>query len=401
MASPRLPLLSIAVAFSVLALLLGALCGACGQGSSPDAPAGSPLPGDDAGGAADEADATDDARPGSADGGDAAADAAVADGALADGAAPPPDASCVAHSVGGLCEGGAGDAGDLVVVDGGADDAGCIDGWCRPFATNQVTFNAVWASGPGDVWAAGVTGNMAHWDGSSWSCCVFESDAGAPNPATIYGLWGSAANDLWAVGDSLRHWDGASWTDSAIPGNAGTLYGVWGSGAADVWAVGSGGHVVHWTGAVWADVSSGTFDTLLGVHGSSATDIWAVGAAGATTHWDGHAWTAHPIALPGSARLRAVHAFGPDDAWAVEQFGTIYHWDGCAWSAVARTSTILTALWGSGPSDLWALGLGGFAHWDGCSWREVTSASLAANAAFGIGARTWGAGIDAVFALSP
>jgi hypothetical protein len=40
--------------------------------------------------------------------------------------------------------------------------------------------------------------------------------------------------------------------------------------------------------------------------------------------------------------------------------GSIEHWDGSAWSAAANpTSNALHAVWGSGPADVWAVGIDG------------------------------------------
>jgi hypothetical protein len=83
---------------------------------------------------------------------------------------------------------------------------------------------------------------------------------------------------------------------------------------------------------------------------------------GSIVHWDGSAWST--VASPTTGVLIGVWGSGPSDVWAVGYDisinGTIEHWDGSAWSTVPNpTSSVLHAVWGSGPRDVWAVGLNG------------------------------------------
>ncbi len=58
--------------------------------------------------------------------------------------------------------------------------------------------------------------------------------------------------------------------------------------------------------------------------------------------------------------LFGVWGSGPSDVWAVGWGGTILRWDGRAWARVSSGATVdLLGVWGSGPSDVWAVGEGG------------------------------------------
>jgi len=99
-----------------------------------------------------------------------------------------------------------------------------------------------------------------------------------PQGNELNAVWGSGASDAWTVGriGTVLHWDGAIW--SKVPsGTTNVLNGVWGSAPNDVWAVGWGGLIVHWNGSVWTSVSSDTALDLYGIWGSAANDVWAVG----------------------------------------------------------------------------------------------------------------------------
>jgi hypothetical protein len=82
--------------------------------------------------------------------------------------------------------------------------------------------------------------------------------------------------------------------------------------------VGSGGTVLHWNGALWAPVASGTTVDLGGVWGRSSTDVWIAGS------------------------------------------GTVLHWDGTQWKSKAVNATRpLSAIWGSSAGSTWVVGGGG------------------------------------------
>jgi hypothetical protein len=168
-----------------------------------------------------------------------------------------------------------------------------------PVASNAKTpepLKAVWGSGPDDVWAVGGSNSlngssamMLHFDGHVWSDLTPAFNPGGPALPGLEAVWGSGPNDVWAVGGTfgnsslVAHWDGKAWTASPTVA-ASELHGVWGSGPDDVWAVGAGGVALHWTGTNWATRDSGTHDELFGVWGLGADDVWLVGADGAILH---------------------------------------------------------------------------------------------------------------------
>jgi hypothetical protein len=88
-------------------------------------------------------------------------------------------------------------------------------------------------------------------------------------------------------------------------------------------------------------------------------------------------WT--PVAVPTSADLTAVWGSGSGDVWAVGDAGTAIHWNGSAWTAW-RTATTgdLSAISGSGPDNVWAVSpgpsTGQVIRFDGTSWSVMRSA---------------------------
>ncbi|MGC4121752.1 MAG: carboxypeptidase regulatory-like domain-containing protein [Myxococcales bacterium] len=172
----------------------------------------------------------------------------------------------------------------------------------------------------------------------------------------LQAVWGTGPDDVWAAGDlgTLIHWNGVVWTVVPSP-TTNRLHNLWGAAADDVWAVGDGGTLLHWDGSTWASSPSGTTEGFWAVWGSSTDDVWAVG--GAVRHWDGTAWSNVPT--PEAALqygVAAIWGSSSNDVWAVGSVGTRIRWDGCRWSCVycgfvGNNTTF--GLWGTSPNDLW------------------------------------------------
>lgn len=260
-----------------------------------------------------------------------------------------------------------GEAGTLLHHDGKS--------WKAAVSPTRLALFAVWGAGPHDVWAAGGSwedrgdgadhdqGVILHYDGKAWSVTA---DA---LPAALQALWGTGPRDVFAVGSegAIYHYDGDAWTEMPQRTRS-TLRGLWGASAKDVWAVGDDGVVLHYDGRTWSTRWSRPRADFQAVWEAAPDDVWAVSKYGTILHRDAGGWSVTESGTTQS--LRAVWASGPSDAWAAGDHGVLLHWDGAAWSA--RKSGVekdLTALWGAGPGDVWA---GGertvLLHYDGRAW---------------------------------
>ncbi len=232
-----------------------------------------------------------------------------------------------------------------------------------------------------------------------------------PSSDGLAGVWVNNENDAWAVGETtILHWTGAAW--SLVPsGTMNDLAAIWGTGADDVWAVAGGwggngnfANLIHWDGQTWAPWSSPTAMNLHGVWGRAADDFWVGGESGvegAIFHYDGQSWTTEfdsasygPLAFAGD---------GGADVWAVgemigpassDDFAMRRNSDG-SWSPVATgTNQLLEAIWASGTGDAWAVGYDTkpIIHWDGTAWAPASGPAAAL-------AAIWGAQSDNVWAV--
>lgn len=141
-----------------------------------------------------------------------------------------------------------------------------------------------------DVWAVGSAGTILHYDGE------WKSLSSSPTAVELDAVWGSGPNDVWVAGWSRQVFhskNGSVWTTHQMPNPVSTespdfrLTGGWGS-ASDTWVVGFVGNtstnvgtgaMFHWDGVTWSAVTMGARNIPFAIWGNSQ-DIWVVGHAG-------------------------------------------------------------------------------------------------------------------------
>ncbi|MEO8841255.1 MAG: hypothetical protein ABI591_03710 [Kofleriaceae bacterium] len=248
---------------------------------------------------------------------------------------------------------------------------GTTFGWVDEGARIQNR-NTIVATSASNAWVLGE-GPARHWDGSAWN------DVTMPATGYLHGAFALSPTNIYAAGDSgsLIHYDGTSWTKiTGIPTQTWTLYAVWASGPSDVYAIGYLGNLSHWDGSTWTSAWSGaTTNHVYGLHGFSATDIWGAAQNGTIIHKTATGWTS---THPGTYDLYSVWGASANDVWVGGEFGHTFHWNGTAWSEVTTPATTdyadLHAIRGTSSTDVWAAGGNGMLyHWDGTAWSRMQS----------------------------
>jgi len=278
--------------------------------------------------------------------------------------------------------------------------------WTVIFSDPTAAVSSVWGRGPNDVYVAGTSfsggalnGEIHHFDGHGWLSMTlpftFITRLGGTARRTFTGgvlgdiwaldrLWwapvlSSNAGDLagWArdrgalvvtSGWKAWHYDGARRTERPLPWLSPKA--LWGAGPNDVYAVGNVG-IAHFNGSAWAAIPS-RYSALLDVFGLGTDDVDAVGSeAGQSVvaHVDGGTWqTVHTS----SSRLSAIWASSPTDVFAAGDSGALDHFDGTTWTPMdSGTDQALLYLSGTGPSDVYAAGGPTLIHFDGAVWAPV------------------------------
>ncbi|HLK38070.1 MAG TPA: hypothetical protein VKU41_15015, partial [Polyangiaceae bacterium] len=249
----------------------------------------------------------------------------------------------------------------------------------NPLPTTNSLY-AVWEASPTDIWAAGDLGTIEHFDGSQWTL----SPSGTSK--ALRAMWGTSSSDVWAVGDAatVLHWNGTAWSAMTSPANV-DLRGIWGLNGNQVWMAGGSGSgsplagaVVSWNGSSLSTLFSSTTARFDSIWAAAPDKIWVGGMdttlTGTVWSWDGAAWTSSvPVNGPyGSVSL--LWGSGPSDIWALIGTSHTLYWNGSFWTDVSSTargsaeryaSQAENTWWGTGPNDVWTPG--GY-HWDGGAW---------------------------------
>lgn len=143
---------------------------------------------------------------------------------------------------------------------------------------------AVWGSGPDDVWLVGEGPRIVHWNGSTWNTVEPEGS----DPFHLTTVWGTSKSDAWAFGNGLGqklalHWNGAAWKPVEFPGISGSVSAVWGDAPNHYLATANGlyeGHnplrCLRFDGSAWSPEGCPATD-LRAVRGIPGAGIWAVG----------------------------------------------------------------------------------------------------------------------------
>jgi len=194
--------------------------------------------------------------------------------------------------------------------------------------------------------------------------------------SNLNGLWGMAVGSLFAVGEGglIVAFDGGGWTQQfdakLVPGDFKAIHG---SGAQTIWAVGTKGSAAHFDGTTWQPGDLGGADANA-VYIADVLNGWAGTTSGLYRMQDGATWT--PYFESGlSINALGLHGSGPDDVWAVGMTGKIAHWDGKSWKMVpSGTSIALRAVHALSPGEAWAVGEAGqILKWNGAKWSPVAS----------------------------
>ncbi len=97
-------------------------------------------------------------------------------------------------------------------------------------------------------------------------------------------------------------------------------------------------------------------------------------------------WTCVTGTVGANVWLNGIWGSSPSDLFAVGDGGAAYHYNGTAWSVLPTgTSSNLYDIWGTSPNNVYAVGVGTIQHWNGSGWSSVTSPSAVLRGIYGSG----------------
>lgn len=315
--------------------------------------------------------------------------------------------------------------GSINATEGVYIDDVVVDTTCE-FKAGASLFPTLWgvdAIAEDEVYAVGLGGTIARYDGNSW-----KPETGTGNNVTWGGIFGSdEATALVGTEGSIMMVKGGELLPVTSPTTS-NLWDVWTDEEGTVWwAVGDNGTLLRGEDGVWTEELSPTLQHLNAILGTAADDIYAVGSNGVVIHYDGTSWAS--LTLPDDVGTNNFRALWIDDGGRVTVTGAngallegnaVAGWDfigalspgttlQAAWGSGANYRVLggdnaalwhynfswnpepapvnnnITDMWGFAPDDIWAVGLGGVViHWNGALWEEAeTPASGSVRAIWG------------------
>ena len=190
---------------------------------------------------------------------------------------------------------------------------------------SDAAVHCLWDAGEDGLYAGGQMGQIFRYREGAWTLAydLFLD-------ITILDLWGSSPDCIYAVGDEglVLHWNGADW-QRMVSGTKSALYSIWGHDDTHILAVGDFGLVLRWNGETWAEFYAGTENFLFDIWGDALDNIFIVGLSGTLVHFDGKRWNLTPTRARDD--LMAVDGLPGHPPFAVGTQGNILRFDGNQW----------------------------------------------------------------------
>ncbi len=237
--------------------------------------------------------------------------------------------------------------------------------WTSFSAPSATELTDIWAVSATELYAINVSGTVSRYFGSSW-----QTVAGAPSGATA--VWTTANGTLYVgAGDGLYQRIGSTWSKIGISFGAITAGAL--TNADDFCVVGPQSAVYCYDGTYWSHLaaSSNGFGDMSAVWASASDDLFVAGTAGIQHHegssWFGFTLPSTPFQFWGDSTV----------LYAATASGTVIKQ-----SNVSTFTTVLTppannalfGIWGSGPSDVIAVGQNGnIQRFNGSTWSKMTN----------------------------
>jgi hypothetical protein len=154
-----------------------------------------------------------------------------------------------------------------------------------------INDSCIWAVGrfySGEVDSLGglVTYNALRYDGHQWHLVklmfpILSGNDTVLIPFEAYSVFGFSHNDLWfSDGGSYLHWNGQQYKKYVFQFGSG-LFGstkMWGNRSNNLFGVNGNGVIMHYDGAVWRRMESGTTARLIDIYGTpDGESVWVAG----------------------------------------------------------------------------------------------------------------------------
>ncbi len=179
-----------------------------------------------------------------------------------------------------------------------------------------------------------------------------------------------------AVVKTSEQWVGIPADESFVPYFG--VYDGWASSINDVWIGAGRGQLLRYDGADWLNGWGEAIatHTLFDVFALDRSNIFIAGSNGKVIRKTPGRWIVDDLGT--TAAISAVWGRGPSDVYAVSAGGVVYRFDGSTWSAQYSVQGVkFNDVVGTSSNEIWAVGYHELenwamvAHWDGIGWTQL------------------------------
>ena len=263
----------------------------------------------------------------------------------------------------------------------------------------------IWAVGeiylpdPDSSWdgTGGEGFNAVHWNGTRWQPLHIPAVTawGSQTRGPINTVFVTPEQDVWMFSDagSYAKWDGFSWESAYVPQRQGSIRAMWGSSSNNLYFVGTNGTIVHYDGATFTRVASGTELDFTDIWGAKdPSKILAVANDQNYTTLQTILVQIEDSAVRSVALVPLTYPlstvwFLPNRHYYVGGSG-LYEKERLSdefWAnnLYSITRYYVTRIRGTALNDVWAVGAyGEVLHWNGLRWHSFRSATGLGNGAY-------------------
>ena len=254
----------------------------------------------------------------------------------------------------------------------------CVERWKTDLlSATTEDLHAVWGTGASNVYAVGSNNTVVRYDGKVWAPRTVISGKHA-----YQDVWASSPTDIYLCGENgkLIQWDGNKTANDLENYYKDTIYGVWGLSSNAIWAVGQESSKFHIpylkkkTTTMWqddTDIYKFTYTNLWAVWAENPVHFYVL-ADSDVLEFKSNKWQQMNLPLSASKKLYDLWGTSSTNIY-VTGSNNIYRYDGKTATAVwtSKTAHEVRAIWGSGASDIFAVGSAGLIlHFNGTSWHE-------------------------------
>ncbi|MBU1320332.1 MAG: hypothetical protein KKG33_13565 [candidate division Zixibacteria bacterium] len=227
----------------------------------------------------------------------------------------------------------------------------------------------VWGESDFDVYAAGDDGVVLAKSGTGWRQMHQKNDN------VILELWGTSGNAIFAAaGSKILQFNGSAWSVSYHTDDTLANYvSIWGQSPWDVYAAGDNGKVIHFDGAAWRELDTGSNKHIAAIRGTRDGLIFTAGEEGTILRYDGTNWA--QIFSDSRYYFLGLLVKEPNRIIAIGQNGVAIHYDGVSWvTRLKDTGIDLIDIWGVRSDEVLAVGRGGtILFFNGSYWTRYFS----------------------------